>query len=300
MENSFLSDYFSKLEEYNSIPKLQIERAISPLLSVFIEELIKEFLINKPELSGEIELILPEFPLKKENNQSTNIDWLLVNKEKQILLFVELKTATTSFNSEQLDTYVLIQKYIQKFGAKFLYDDIKIIRNNSSEKNKYDFILQRLSAFHESFRTINRSEIIYIVPTAIKHRILDAPVLTFSDFPEYLNHNYQNEWRQLRKFFLSIDKLSPVVNKIKMESSSKSDSSIKLKLEIIARKFNKTPVLIWFGKTGDGSNPNFQIKFTDGSIQPFYHSGKEYTRRAMFDANKLRGPYEIKKILEEN
>lgn len=300
MENSFLSDYFSKLEEYNSIPKLQIERAISPLLSVFIEELIKEFLKNKPELSGEIELILPEFPLKKENNQSTNIDWLLVNKEKQILFFIELKTANTSFNLEQFDNYRLIQKYIQRFGAKFLYDEIKLIRNNSNEKNKYDFVLQRLSTFTESFKNIKRSEIIYIVPTAIKHQIRDVAVLSFSELPEYLNHTYQNEWQQLRKFFLSIDKLSPVVNKIKIEIPSNSDLEIKLKLELITRKFNKTPELIWFGKTGDGSNPNFQIKFTDGSIQPFYHSGKEYTRRALFDANKLRGPYEIKKILGEN
>ena len=71
MINISIEEYLSKLEEYNKIPKIQIERAISPFLSIFIEELIREFLKNDISLSGDVEMILPEFPLKKENDQST-------------------------------------------------------------------------------------------------------------------------------------------------------------------------------------------------------------------------------------
>lgn len=292
MENLFLSEYFSKLEEYNQIPKLQIERAISPLLSIFIKDLIKNFLKNNDELSGNIEMILPEFPLKKiEGNQSTNIDWLLINKEKGVLFFIELKTAASSFKAEQLDTYKLIQKYIQKFGANFLYEDIIQIRDNSSEQRKYNFILEQLEPFKDSFRTITKSAVIYIVPTEIKSRVNDAPVLAFSDFPEKLGHKYTDEWRQLRKFFISIDENN--LSASNLEVADHFDSSLKSKLELISRKFNKTPELIWIGITGEGVNPNFQIQFTDGTIQPFYSSGKEYTRAARFDSGNLRGPYKI-------
>ncbi len=44
MDNNFFREYLSNLTEYNRIPKLQIERAISPLLSIFITDLIKNFL----------------------------------------------------------------------------------------------------------------------------------------------------------------------------------------------------------------------------------------------------------------
>ena len=59
--------------EGTKIPKVQVERAINPILSLFLESILEKYL-SRP--SNSIKLISPEFPLKKEiNNQSTNVDF---------------------------------------------------------------------------------------------------------------------------------------------------------------------------------------------------------------------------------
>lgn len=298
MENLFLSEYFIRLFNYNKIPKLQIERAISPFLSIFIEDLMTDFLKDKPKLKGKIELILPEFPLKKENNQSTNIDWLLINREKGVLLFVELKTAASSYKKEQLDAYKKIQNNIRDNTAGFLYEDIIQIRNNSNEPNKYKYVLDELKPFIKTLKTIRDVVVIYIVPTKTKEQLSQAEVLTFSEFPEYLPTKYPYEWIQIREFLISIDNQIDITSQSRTVDEKDFMKSLKPKLKIIQKKFNKVPALIWFGNTGKGSNPNFQIQFTDGSIKPFYSSGKEYTLKDRFDPNKIRGPFNVDDLRE--
>ena len=92
MQTEFLKIYLNKLLELYSYPKVQIERAISPLLSIFIIDILNHF------LKTNIKFYLPEFPLKKENNQSTNIDWLLIDEENKKLYFIEFKTTSDSFD----------------------------------------------------------------------------------------------------------------------------------------------------------------------------------------------------------
>ena len=99
MGTTFIEEYLHTLFVYNQVPKLQIERAISPLLSIYIEELVKQHLKNTSSPAYNLELIAPEFPLKKKNNQSTNIDWLLIDKNNLVLYLIELKTAGSSYNS---------------------------------------------------------------------------------------------------------------------------------------------------------------------------------------------------------
>lgn len=298
MENLFLSEYFTRLVNYNKIPKLQIERAVSPFLSIFIEDLITNFLKNNPKLSGKVEMILPEFPLKKENNQSTNIDWLLINREKGVILFVELKTAASSYKPEQLDIYQAIQKNIRDKTAGFLYEDIIQIMNNSNEPNKYKYVLDKLKPYAEYFNIIRDVIVIYIVPTKTKNQLSQAEVLTFSELPKELPTKYPDEWTQLRDFLISIDNQIDSNSRSKAVNEEDFMKSLKPKLEMIRKKFNKIPQLIWFGRTGEGSNPNFQIQFTDGSIKPFYFSGKEYSLKDRFDPNKIRGPFNIDDLPE--
>jgi len=298
MENLFLSEYFERLVNYNKIPKLQIERAISPFLGIFIEELITNFLKDNPKLSGKVEMILPEFPLKKENNQSTNIDWLLINREKGVLLFVELKTAASSYKPEQLDTYQAIQKNIWNKTAGFLYEDIIQIRNNSNEPNKYNYVLDELKPFTEYLNTIRDVVVIYIVPTKTKNQLSQAEVLTFSELPKELPTKYPVEWIQVRDFLISIDNQINSTSRSRAANEEDFMNSLKPKLEKIQKKFDKIPQLIWLGRTGEGSNPNFQIQFTDGSIKPFYSSGKEYTLKDRFDPSKIRSPFNVDDLPE--
>ena len=268
MGTTFFEEYLHTLFEYNQVPKLQIERAISPLLSIYIEELVKQHLKKTSSPAHKLELVAPEFPLKKKNNQSTNVDWLLIDKKNLVLYLIELKTAGSSYNSEQLDTYKLVQKFIQKFGAGFLYDDLQKIRNKSIEKSKYDFVLNKCEPFREYFKKIKEAEIIYIVPTSIKYKLDEVKALSFSELPTTLDHVFSNEWKLLRDFFISIDRTGKVTDTKSLNPGSNAD--LIKKLEMISEKYKKEPQLIWFGTTGDGSHPNFQIQFTDGSIKPFY------------------------------
>ena len=298
MENLFLSEYFARLVNYNKIPKLQIERAISPFLSIFIEDLVTDFLKKNPKLSGKAEMILPEFPLKKENNQSTNIDWLLINREKGVLLFVELKTADSSYKKEQLDSYKTIQNNIRDNTAGFLYEDVIQIRNNSNEPNKYNYVLDKLEPFIKTLKTIRDVVVIYIVPSKTKRQLSQAEVLTFSEFPQDLPTKYSYEWTHVRNFLISIDNQIDDISGSRAISKEDFLRTLKPKLKLIQKKFNKIPQLIWLGNTGEGSNPNFQIQFSDGSIKPFYSSGKEYTLKKRFDPNKIRGPFNVDDLPE--
>src|SRR5438309_2135022 len=100
------------------IPKVQIERVVGPILSMFLADVLTETLRDDPVLSGQLTLIGPEFPLKKSvGNDSTNVDWLLLNQSRSQLLLVELKTSDTSFKQVQIDSYRAAQAAIRQRGG---------------------------------------------------------------------------------------------------------------------------------------------------------------------------------------
>ena len=172
-----------------------------------------------------------------------------------------------------------------------MYDDLQEIRNNSTEKSKYDFVLNKCEPFLEFLKKIKEAEIIYIVPTEIKNKLDEVQALSFSELPPTLDHVFSNEWKLLRDFFISIDRSGKETVTKSLNPGSNAD--LIKKLEMISEKYKKEPQLIWFGTSGEGSHPNFQIQFTDGSIKPFYASGKEYTKAPKFKLNNLRGPYDL-------
>lgn len=297
MKNLFLEDYFSKLFEYHKTPKIQIERAISPLLTMFIKELIGEYLKNNYLSVGEIGVDIPEFPLKKKiNKQSNNIDWMMVNKQLSWMIFVELKTSASSFNRNQLTNYKQLQSKIHSCSAQFLFTDIDLIKTRSSEKNKYEFILKAVSKSRKEIEMIRNSMLIYIVPSSLKKALKDERVILFSEFPEEINHTYADEWKQLRSFLISIDSMEKGITP-RIHSNEEFIKALQFKITEIEESMNRTSELIWFGNSGSGFNPNFQIQFTDGTSNAFFASGKVYSRKKTFNQNRIRGPYKIKEVL---
>lgn len=129
--------------EGTMIPKSQIERAVGPILSMFLDVVLSETFREDKKLSGSLKLVCPEFPLKKKDNwQSTNIDWLMYNKDRKQLLFVELKTSDTSINDDQNSIYHIKQEAILHNGGAFLIEDLEQMRDRSSEFGKYQHILE--------------------------------------------------------------------------------------------------------------------------------------------------------------
>ena len=110
MEKLFIETLMHHIIEAAMIPKSQVERAVGPILSMFLDVVLTETFRNDQDLSGSLVMVSPEFPLKKIDNwQSTNIDWLMYNTQRQQLLLVELKTSDTSTNDAQNFIYRNIQ-----------------------------------------------------------------------------------------------------------------------------------------------------------------------------------------------
>ena len=101
-----------------AVPKVQVERAVGPILGLFIPEVFSEQHWGKHLI-----LLGEEFPLRKPpvdgipSFQSTNIDWLLYNMGDGELVFVELKMAETSFDDSQARTYLRVIDRIRRCGS---------------------------------------------------------------------------------------------------------------------------------------------------------------------------------------
>ena len=93
MENKF-EEIFEYLNKWKEFPKYQLERRID----IFIAMCLPQILQTK-EISIELDDIMPEFPLKKEDNRSTNVDYVV--KYKEDLYLIELKTNNSSINDKK-------------------------------------------------------------------------------------------------------------------------------------------------------------------------------------------------------
>ena len=195
------------IDEGVKIPKAQVERYISPILTIFLPELLSKIYTN------EYIMIMPEFPIRigrikrgSSSNQSKNIDFLLYNKTKNIFTFVELKSDSTSFRKSQLKIYKDLQDICdntinQKFGM-LLQEDLITIHKATRLKSKYQYILDN---WEDKYNLIDNMEIIYLVPEKIKNKIEDNFVLSFNDLPKKLNL-YNKEWNVIRDYLIKLDK----------------------------------------------------------------------------------------------
>ena len=135
------------VKEGTQIPKAQVERYVSPILSIFLEDILKS------KFGNEYVMIAPEFPIRigtlkdNESNQSVNIDFLLYNKTQNKFTFVELKTDSKSFKSSQLEIYNKLEEICHDetrgvFG-KLLHEDLVGILEKTKLKNKYEHLIKR-------------------------------------------------------------------------------------------------------------------------------------------------------------
>ena len=207
------------VEEGAKTPKAQVERYLSPILSIFLEEIL-----NKSDiLTGTYEMIAPEFPIRKGTiaeitnevltrpNQSTNIDYLLLNKDgnKNKFSFIELKTDPKSFKPSQLEIYNNLEKVCNtntKVFGEILYEDLEIIKTKSSYKKKYNYLLQ--NKWRAEYNEIDKMEIVYIVPAETKLKDSDPSlkVIYFDDIDKILKgHHYASQWKTIVKYLVKLD-----------------------------------------------------------------------------------------------
>jgi len=213
MAKSFIDILMDSIMETTMIPKAQTERVVEPILSMYIEDVLTETLQEDPVFSGSIRMICPEFPLKKpDNNQSTNVDWLMINPERNQLLLVELKTADTSDNLNQIEIYHSIQKKVmdRKTGL-FLIEDIKQVRDASSESGKYQYILEKkVLPNQKEIIACREAKILYLVPKSMETKVKSHVdmVLTFGMLAKSISGLFAEEWSIIHSRLCELDDLS--------------------------------------------------------------------------------------------
>ena len=154
---AFLTDVFNVLVANKLLPKYQFERRVDIFVNVFLADILGAL------FGGTYRLVVPEFPLKKDDNHlSTNVDYLLFHTTPEAAenwIFLELKTAAGSIGQEQLDIY---RRSVAR-GMPALMADLPLLRERTKARAEYDELARRVSAFPHD-RPI---EIIYLAPVAM-------------------------------------------------------------------------------------------------------------------------------------
>ena len=293
-KDDFVNELMKHIIEGVKIPKVQVERAINPILSLFIESILDKYFEDNHNYSGSYKLVSPEFPLKKENNQSTNIDFLLVNNSRQLIVFFELKSDVSSLDSEQMNRYLDYKKIITNSSSSILRENLDKISKASSKSSKYDYVVSRFDSVIQYSKGIKKVLIMYLVPNAIKNHIKEKRlidfVLNYNDLPINIDHKFSNYWTDVRNNLLDLDKffqnksrnyltkdpLRVIVKNIKYYMSNLQDQIL--------------PMTVSLGIKGNGLSPNYQVKFSDGSVKNFHFSGKPHSVNK-FNPNNLSKEY---------
>ncbi|MBI5214994.1 MAG: hypothetical protein HY960_04525 [Ignavibacteriae bacterium] len=138
--DQFIQQIFENLDKWRHLPAYQLERRADIFFSVYLPEYIKR------EYQLEVELIIPEFPIKVDiafpkakGNRSFKIDYLFKFKNTRKIWFIELKTDTESVNEKQ-------KKYlssVKNTSMVMILNKIKEIIKASSSK-KYNNLITLL------------------------------------------------------------------------------------------------------------------------------------------------------------
>jgi hypothetical protein len=193
--NQFLFDLFTELARNKGLPKYQFERRVDILLTMFLPEILFE------HLSWQVELVAPEFPLKRaDNNQSTNVDHLLFRRaehpEDERWLFFELKTDDLSVRDSQIEIY----KQAIGRGMPVLRQQLQSIQEATTFGKKYNLLAERLAAFPLE-RPI---ELVYLAPTRIDTGRLGLAScsIAFAELAQLELKRYSDEWQLFRSIIL--------------------------------------------------------------------------------------------------
>ncbi|MEI7835312.1 MAG: hypothetical protein WCK05_02760 [Planctomycetota bacterium] len=191
---SFLIQYFTTLVAHKKLPKYQFERRVDAIISMFLPGILKQ-------LRGwQVELVVPEFPLKKpENNQSTNADHLLFRQangpeSQEAWILFELKTDSASVRDDQLGTYLSALDR----GMPQLLADVETIAAASNARAKYAELRTRVAHLPED-RPV---ELVYLSPCHVDIPAGRGLALTFKELDNVSLPEFPAVWDLFRRIVL--------------------------------------------------------------------------------------------------
>ena len=126
---------FALLDKQRHLPKYNLELRTSPFFELFLPKILGEsgMPVKTP--------IIPEFPLKKNNDQSNNVDFFALSKDSNSAFLIELKMDTRARRSSQ-DAYL---KKAKRESLVALICGIKQIGRYSRSYRKYVHLLKQLA-----------------------------------------------------------------------------------------------------------------------------------------------------------
>jgi len=215
MEMEFIKEYVTSIVRNKNMPKVQVEREISPILEMFMESFINELSKNEKIEKGIYKLIAPEFPLstKDTSYRSINIDFLLLNTDSNTLYFLELKTDSSSFKLEQYQDYLDV---INNKTTTELYDFLGSLENNKYKQYKKEIIDKNIS--EDEFKDIKKMKLVYLAPKKLaqpnprrkkegRDAIKEIKFITFEDLNQFnkTTHKYSHIWKEITPILVSLD-----------------------------------------------------------------------------------------------
>lgn len=188
-----INKLFDLLDDWRNLPGYQLERRADIFFAIYLDKIIER------KFGAKIDLVIPEFPIRKDNlpnhsrfnkkplkkpNQSFQIDYLLYSKSDipQVFL-VELKTDKNSRNEKQ-DWYL---EEASKIKVKGLVEGLIKIHSATNQKLKYDNLLDKIEKIgwikrgNKTIKNLNieiEPSILYIQPT--NEESIDS-VISFDD-----------------------------------------------------------------------------------------------------------------------
>jgi|ERR1039458_4418491 hypothetical protein len=206
MNSDFLTKVFELLNKNQELPYYQAERRIDIFVNLFLEDIV-----HQKTKFVDAKFITVEFPLKKmpedykdnnrkEDDNSAQIDYLMVDVIKRTVLLIELKTDDNSFDSKQIKFYLKHQTF------EDWYDKFKRIKMINF-KEKRDKLHQRIIEENMGKDFINFSvEVIVLKPTynetkdrkgleKDKERIHFVALKSL----DIVSKDYPNEWKLFKE-----------------------------------------------------------------------------------------------------
>lgn len=291
--HAFVRRLMAEVLRLHRIPKVQVERIVGPILGLFLPDVVGPLLGDACEDVTGFEVVSPEFPLKKAGNkQSTNIDWLVIHRRLGLIVLLELKTAVGSIEHDQLDTYEEVRQRVLREGGSFLMDDVRQIRRASFQGAKYEALLDTCAPYEAALSLARRAETVCLVPAGTTIPT-GAPriVRHFRDLPTSIDGELAAEWALIRDALCGLERPATVAPaSLPQPPANAVDFAVRVVENLRRQGESRTPVRFWIGDTGSGLTPNYQVEFSDGSVQTYHHSGVSH-RAPSFKTTNLRGPF---------
>lgn len=288
----FVRRLMAEILRLHRIPKVQVERIVGPILGLFLPDLLGPLLDPEGERGG-FAVVSPEFPLKRSvNNQSTNVDWLVVHPGRGLVVLLELKTAPGSIESEQLDIYERVGQRVVTEGGAFLLHDLGLIARASDQRAKYAALLDECAPHEAALAASRQAVTLCLVPAGTRVPVgAQRLVRHFRDLPPSIGGELAADWPPVREALCCLD-LSGASAPVATASSPMTPAGFADHVLANLHRCGeaRTPVRFSIGNTGPGARPNYQVEFTDGSTQRYRYDGSLHPAPS-FNPRKLDGPF---------